>query len=86
MYKGDLDGYIATFKRLARDANYDLTSTATVSIFAHGIEPWLLRNILRRDTHPETFTQWTEAARTEIRKASFSQAMMHPHERKYKWV
>ena len=30
--------------------------------------------------------QWTEAARTEIRKASFSQAMMHPHERKYKWV
>ena len=42
MYKNDLDGYIVEFNHLAHDAGYDTNNLATINIFAHGIEPWLL--------------------------------------------
>ena len=41
MRDDDLDTYIFTFRHLAKEVNYNLTDTATVHIFARGLEPKL---------------------------------------------
>ena len=58
----DLDTYISTFRHLAKEANYNLTDTATVHIFARGLEPKLRSAILHRETLPITMTEWENAA------------------------
>jgi hypothetical protein len=86
MNRGDLDGYIATFKHLAREAGYDTTNSATINMFAHGLDKPLLDKVLRRDAQPSTLQEWIDAAKREVKKAQFRQALMEPTRQKYKWV
>ncbi|KAH9048478.1 hypothetical protein EDB87DRAFT_1764260 [Lactarius vividus] len=53
---------------LAAKASYALDATATVDLYSAGLQKGLLSAILKRDTVPETFTQWVEAAQKEQRK------------------
>jgi hypothetical protein len=68
MRKDNLDGYIAMFKHLATRAGYLLTEAGTVHLFALSLKPDLLESVLKRDTQPITFDQWTEAAKIELQK------------------
>jgi hypothetical protein len=86
MRKDDLDAYIATFKHLASKAGYALTEAGTVHLFALGLKPALLDAVLLRDTQPTTFTQWAEAARTELQKFVHRQTFKNPSVTKYQWV
>jgi hypothetical protein len=82
----DLDTYISTFRHLAKEANYDLTATATVHIFARGLEPKLRSAILHRETLPITMAEWENAARMEKEKYTYRQSFMYPDHQRYKWV
>jgi Retrotransposon gag protein len=42
----DLDNYIATFKKLARDAGYALDAQGTIFVFTTGLKPGLRKAIL----------------------------------------
>jgi hypothetical protein len=86
MRKDDLDAYIATFKHLASKAGYALTEARTVHLFTLGLKPSLLDAVLLRDTQPTTFTQWAEAARTELQKFVHRQTFKNPSFSKYQWV
>ena len=67
--KGDvLDGYIAAFKHLAKEAGYALDVAETVNIFALGLKRGLMAAILHRDNQPDTMEDWITAARTERQK------------------
>ena len=68
MSPGDLDGYVATFKQLARKAGYDLDAEGTLDVFQGGLPRGLWEAILRRDNTPNTFEEWTEAAQKEQQK------------------
>ena len=58
----DLNTYISTFRHLAKEVNYNLTDTATVHIFARGLESKLRSAILHCETLPVTMTEWENAA------------------------
>ena len=62
MKGGDLDLYIAMFKRLTRKAGLDLNSTETTARFVVGLQKGLKSLIIRRDTLPSTLTEWMGAA------------------------
>jgi len=68
MAAGDLDGYVATFKQLAKKAGYDLDAEGTLDVFQGGLPRGLWEAILRRDNTPSTFQEWIEAARKEQQK------------------
>jgi len=77
--KGDnLDGYIAAFKCLAKEARYALDAAGTINIFALGLKRGLMAAILHRDNQPNTMEDWITAARTEQQKFAHRQAMMDP--------
>jgi hypothetical protein len=61
MRGNNLDTYIATFKHLANQANYQLNDTATIHYFARGLERELQNAILYHERLPATFEQWVEA-------------------------
>jgi hypothetical protein len=46
MQGNNLDNYIATFKKLARDAGYALDTQGTIFVFATGLKPGLRKAIL----------------------------------------
>jgi hypothetical protein len=46
MQGNNLDNYIATFKKLARDAGYALDAQETIFVFATGLKPGLQKAIL----------------------------------------
>jgi hypothetical protein len=64
----DLDNYIAKFKHLADIVGYDLTAPGTAHLFATGLNKRLFEACVHRDTTPETFQEWENAARAELRK------------------
>lgn len=68
MKGADIDTYTATFKNLAAKAGYTLNAAATVDLYSGGLPKGLLSAILRRDTTPDTFDEWVEAAQKEQRK------------------
>ena len=76
----NLDTYISTFRRLAREAGFLPDAAATIDIFAKHLNPKLLRSILFRQTEPVTMAEWEAAARDELRKASKRDAMLRPQQ------
>ena len=68
MKQGDLDTYIAKFRHYAEQAGYDTNASATVNIFAQGLNPALASACLDRDTQPNTMDEWVNAARREQQK------------------
>jgi hypothetical protein len=86
MKGSDLDTYIATFKHLANQANYQLNDTATIYHFTKGLERGLQTAILYCEQLPATFEQWVEAAQQEREKHIYRQALMNPQVQKYKWI
>ena len=85
MYKNDIDNYIATFENLVRDAGYDRTSTGTMHLFAQGLNPQILKDILYSNTIPTTMNDWQKAAREEIKKQAFRETMLPSNKPRYKW-
>jgi hypothetical protein len=86
MRHDDLDGYVATFKKLAKDAGYTLQETGTTRLFALGLKSQLLDAILNRDTQPNTMIEWIDAAKLEQQKYANKQAMRNPNAMKYAWT
>jgi Retrotransposon gag protein/Zinc knuckle len=82
----DLDGYIATFKHLAREAGYTLDAEGTIQLFAHGLPKGLASAILHRDTQPTTMDEWISFAQSELQKFARRQAFINPRYMKYQWV
>ncbi|KAH9029667.1 hypothetical protein EDB85DRAFT_1965419 [Lactarius pseudohatsudake] len=65
----DIDGYIATFERLAHVADWHREASGTVDVFRHHLTSPILRACLLRTTPPETMTEWQTAARAEVQRA-----------------
>jgi hypothetical protein len=61
MQGNNLNNYIATFKKLARDAGYALDAQGTIFIFTTGLKPGLRKAILHREYQPNTMNEWIEA-------------------------
>src|SRR6266849_739396 len=68
MYKDDLDLYVATFKELASQAGFAKDAGLTIHLFAYGLKPALLDEVLRNNPILTTMDQWTAAARQEQQK------------------
>ena len=85
MYKNEIDNYIATFENLVRDAGYDCTSTGTVYLFAQGLNPQILKDILYSNTIPTTMDEWQKAAHKKIKKQAFRETMLPSKQPCYRW-
>ena len=81
----DLDTYNATFEQLAQDAGFSLDNPYVHTRYARGLNKGLLHAIMSRDTEPNTFTAWKDAAQIEQRKKIRRQVYMYPQERKFEW-
>jgi hypothetical protein len=68
MRKGDLDGYTAAFRHLARRAGYDINAKGTMRLYALGLQNHILDPILDKDTQPTNLEEWVAAARNEVKK------------------
>jgi hypothetical protein len=64
----DLDNYIAKFKHLTDIVEYNLTAPGTAHLFATGLNKQLFEACLHWDTPSESFQDWENAARAELRK------------------
>ena len=62
MEGGDLDTYIARFKRLARIAGYDLHNQIILDQFGSGLTSGLYIAIINGPDEPRNWTKWTRAA------------------------
>ena len=60
MERGELDTYIAKFKRLARLAGYSLQDQMVLDRFGSGLNPGLYASIIN-NTEPCTWLDWTRA-------------------------
>jgi hypothetical protein len=76
MYQNDIDNYIATFENLVRDAGYDRTAKGTMHLFAQGLHPPILKEILYHGAIPDTIDEWQKSAREEIKKQAFRETML----------
>ena len=61
MERGELETYIAKFKRLARLASYSLQDQMVLDRFSSGLNSGLYTSIIN-NTDPHTWTDWTRAA------------------------
>jgi hypothetical protein len=86
MQGNDLDNYVATFKKLARDAGYALDAQGTIFVFATGLKPGLQKAILYREYQPNTMNEWIEAAQSELQKFFRRLAFEDPRAIEYAWV
>jgi len=82
----DLDGFIVTFKHLAKEAGYTLDVEGTIQLFAHSLLKGLASAIMYRDSQPSTMDEWITAAQTEMQKFACHQAFINPRFMKYQWV
>ena len=82
----DLEGYIVTFKHLARKAGYELDAKGTTRLFALGLKRKLMDAVMHRNTQPETMNEWIDAATREQRKYYNRQAYTHPDHIRYEWT
>src|SRR6267378_4551502 len=62
MTGGDIDSFIAKFKRLARDANYMLDEPTVLDKFIKGLPTKLAEGCLNQD-NPETWQEWANSTR-----------------------
>jgi hypothetical protein len=74
MKRGDLDGYISKFERLARLAGYDLNSSLVLDRFGTELKPSLYTAIIDRSDEPVTWTDWVRAAQKYQQKHLLVQA------------
>ena len=86
MEGGDIDTYIATFERLARQAGWTLGSAGTIEKFKLGLPKTLFFYIMRRETPPTTYAGWTKAARDEVRRLVDIKAQMTVRDRSHLWT
>ena len=83
---GGLDDYTAVFEHLAALAGYDLLDQGVIHLYAKGLERGLLSTILHRQKTPETYVQWKESMRNELKVMERCHAMLDSDKRKYGWV
>jgi hypothetical protein len=65
MEEDSVDDYIAEFEGLARGAKYDLNEQLTIQYFLEGLTPKLAEDCIDK-REPESFDQWTSAARRQF--------------------
>jgi len=68
MKNGDVDTYIATFKRLADTAKWEANAKGTIARFKVGLQDHIHRRILFRETWPTNMNGWKEAAWKETER------------------
>ncbi|KAH9018747.1 hypothetical protein EDB85DRAFT_2154241 [Lactarius pseudohatsudake] len=61
MKDGDIDSYVATFERLARQADYNLDAPQTIDLFTAGLPKGLFTKVYEQ-YEPTTFEAWKQAA------------------------
>ncbi|KAH9028273.1 hypothetical protein EDB85DRAFT_2147991 [Lactarius pseudohatsudake] len=61
MKDGDIDSYVATFERLARQADYNLDAPQTIDLFTAGLPKGLFTKVYEQ-YEPATFEAWKQAA------------------------
>jgi hypothetical protein len=74
MERGDLDGYVSKFERLARLAGYDLNSSLVLDRFRSKLIPGLYAAIINGPDEPVTWTDWVRAAQKYQQKYLLIQA------------
>jgi hypothetical protein len=74
MERGDLDGYVSKFERLARLAGYDLNSSLVLDRFGSKLIPGLYTAIINGPNEPVTWTDWVHAAQKYQQKYLLVQA------------
>jgi hypothetical protein len=84
MYKDNIDSYIATFRSLVKAAGYDCNAKGTMHLFAQGLRPELLKEILYSNNIPDTIDNWEKQACKEIKKNALRETMLHPNRMHYK--
>src|SRR5947208_7313760 len=85
MYRNDIDTYISTFETLVVEAGYNRDAKGTVHLFAQGLSPSLLRDLLYSPTIPQTMDDWQTRARDEVKNNAFRETMLRPDKHHYKW-
>jgi hypothetical protein len=74
MERGDLDGYVSKFERLARLAGYDLNSSLVLDRFGSKLIPGLYAANINGPDKPVTWTDWVCAAQKYQQKYLLVQA------------
>jgi hypothetical protein len=74
MERGDLDGYVSKFERLARLAGYDLNSSLVLDRFGSKLIPGLYTAIINGSDEPVTWTDWVHTAQKYQQKHLLVQA------------
>jgi hypothetical protein len=74
MERGDLDGYVSKFERLAHLAGYNLNSSLVLNRFGSKLIPGLYAAIVNRPDEPVTWTDWVRAAQKYQQKYLLVQA------------
>jgi hypothetical protein len=74
MKRGDLNGYVSKFERLARLAGYNLNSLLVLDRFSTELTPGLHAAIINRSDEPVTWTDWVRAAQKYQQKHLLVQA------------
>jgi hypothetical protein len=74
MERGDLDGYVSKFERVARLAGYDLNSSLVLDRFSAALTPGLFAAIINGSNEPVTWTDWVRAAQEYQQKHLLVQA------------
>jgi hypothetical protein len=74
MERGDLDGYVSKFERLARLAGYDLNSSLVLDRFGSKLIPGLYAAIVNGPDKLVTWTDWVRAAQKYQQKYLLVQA------------
>jgi hypothetical protein len=64
MKEGNVERYIADFKRLARLAGMDVDDSFNLKLFARGLPMRLAGSCIDLE-HPKTFEQWAKAAQNQ---------------------
>jgi Retrotransposon gag protein len=68
MQGNNLDNYIATFKKLARDTGYALDVQGTIFVFTTGLKQGHRKAILYQENQPNTMNEWIKATCSELQK------------------
>jgi hypothetical protein len=78
MKDGDLDGYIAKFKQLARISGHDLNAKGTWTMFTEGLPKMLHYNMISQGGRcPTSWQEWTEGAVEQQQKWLYLQTFFN---------
>jgi len=76
MKEGDIDSYVATFERLARQADYNLDAPQTLDLFTAGLPKALFTKVYEQ-YEPTTFEAWKQAAMKKQQQYMHLQARLN---------